>query len=121
MKQHHKEFNEDVMALINTDDYLELTAGEKMILFTTISGAMTSGMNEKYVEKYEEFEKGINASLNELREILMVANRKNKNQQEVIEEVIRENKTVSKQEREDLQQLLNKVDQLEEDGKKLTR
>ena len=111
----------EVIKLVNSKEYEKLTPTEKLVAFTNISGALISGMQEKHIDKFEEFQKGIESSVDEAREDLIVANRMNISQKEALDKIVENNKPQVKQEREDLQDLLERIKELKEEGKVLIK
>ncbi len=117
----YEKMYKEVMKLVNSKEYEKLTPTEKLVAFTNISGALISGMQEKHIDKFEEFQKGIESSVDEAREDLIVANRMNISQKEALDKIVENNKPQVKQEREDLQDLLERIKELKEEGKVLIK
>ena len=117
----YEKMYKEVMKLVNSKEYEKLTPTEKLVAFTNISGALISGMQEKHIDKFEEFQKAIESSVDEAREDLIVANRMNISQKEALDKIVENNKPQVKQEREDLQDLLERIKELKEEGKVLIK
>ena len=117
----YEKMYKEVIKLVNSKEYEKLTPTEKLVAFTNISGALISGMQEKHIDKFEEFQKGIESSVDEAREDLIVANRMNISQKEALDKIVENNKPQVKQEREDLQDLLERIKELKEEGKVLIK
>ena len=117
----YEKMYKEVMKLVNSKEYEKLTPTEKLVAFTNISGALISGMQEKHIDKFEEFQKGIESSVDEAREDLIVANRMNISQKEALDKIVENNKPQVQQEREDLQWIATDLEDLYESGKLLIK
>lgn len=121
-KEVEKEYQElytTVIELVNSKEYENLTPSEKLGMFTNISGAMLSGMQEKHISKYQGLQEGIGLSADEARAELVSQNRIN--QQQVLNSIVTNNKEVVRQEREDLKTIVDSLNNLYEEGKLLVR
>lgn len=121
-KEVEKEYQElytTVIELVNSKEYENLTPSEKLGMFTNISGAMLSGMQEKHISKYQGLQEGIGLSADEARAELVSQNRIN--QQQVLNSIVINNKEVVRQEREDLKTIVDSLNNLYEEGKLLVR
>ena len=117
----YEKMYKEVMKLVNSKEYEKLTPTEKLVAFTNISGALISGMQEKHIDKFEEFQKAIESSVDEAREDLIVANRMNISQKEALDKIVENNKPQVQQEREDLQWIATDLEDLYESGKLLIK
>ena len=121
-KEVEKEYQElytTVIELVNSKEYENLTPSEKLGMFTNISGAMLSGMQERHISKYQGLQEGIGLSADEARAELVSQNRIN--QQQVLNSIVTNNKEVVRQEREDLKTIVDSLNNLYEEGKLLVR
>lgn len=122
----YKSFWKEFYALIKDKEYLKLTPSEKIIIFTNINGAVTSGvnMNEKYLNKFMDFQSGIEQSINDGRTALVRLNRENNkriSQKEAIAKIVKENEEKSKMEVDNLGNLMKEYEGIYESGKAFLR